>query len=93
MVKRRERIDIAKSIFEGLLKGENSRDGVAIKDCRGKEVMVLTRYGGDILLSFYDIDGGKPKFECLFEMTENSKKNYSKIFLRFVELKSLLRQE
>lgn len=90
---RRERIDIAKSIFEALLRGENSRDGVAIKDCRGKEVMVLTRYGGDIILTFYDVDGEKPKFRCVFEMTENTKKNFSKIFLRFVELKSLLRQE
>jgi len=91
-MEKRKRTEIAKDIFDAFLRGETSREGVAIKDCRGKEVMVIIRYGGDILISIYDIDGGEPKLVCVFEMVENNQKNWAKIFLRFVEIKNLLRQ-
>lgn len=93
MEKRKEKTNVERNVLDALLKGKTSRKGIAIKDCRNKEVMVVTRYGGDVLLSFFDIDGTEPKFVCVFEMDENNPKNWAKIFLRFVEIKNLLRQD
>lgn len=64
---------------------------VLIKDCRGKEDMILTRYGGDAMLSFYE--GDKLKFTTLFQMKKPYKRNWNKIVKLFEELKSKLVQQ
>lgn len=64
---------------------------VVIKDCRGKEDMVLTRYGGDAMLSFYE--GDRLKFITLFQMKKPHKQNWQKIVKLFEELKSKLVQK
>jgi len=80
-------------ILTDFLAGKNSRDGIVIKDCRAKELMIIARYGGDIIVSFYNVnDLTEPTFICLFEMEKNNKMNWNKIFLRFAEIKSMLRE-
>jgi len=90
-VPKRTRSEIVKAIFEALIHGEKQREGIAIKDCRGKEIMVVTRYGGDIILSFFDVGSDVEKFTFVVEMTGNQKWYWTHILKRFVEIKAKLK--
>lgn len=87
------KLDVARDIFNAMMEGKTSRKGVAIKDCRGKETMVVTRYGGDIILSFYDNETTELKFVFVVEMGTNNKLHWNDVFRRFVEIKAKLVQE
>jgi len=88
----RSRLDIPRDIFNKLLEGKTSRKGIAIPDCRGKETMVVTRYGGDVLLTFYDNKTKKQKFVFVLEMMHDRKWYWNMIFRRFAQIKAKLKQ-
>ena len=83
-------LDIAQQIFEDSLLGKTSRNGIAIKDCRGKETMVIVRYGGDVFMTVFNNETKQSMFDFLMEMKQNSQQNWSRIFRRFVEIKAQL---
>lgn len=91
--KRRSSIDVAKLIFNALINEEINVDkhGIGIKDCRGKEIMIITRYGGDVLFTFFDV-GGNIKFISVFEMKRPYITNWAKILNLFVQIKRKLKQ-
>lgn len=82
----------ARSILAQWKLGLTSKDGIAISDCRTKEVMVITRYGGDILFAFFDVITEEIKFFFVVEMTWNRREYWNDIFRRFVEIRGKLRQ-
>lgn len=82
--------DIAQQIFEDSLLGKTNRNGIAIKDCRGKETMVIVRYGGDVFMTVFDNKTKKSIFDFLMEMKDHNQDNWSRIFQRFVEIKAQL---
>jgi len=86
-------IDIAREIFDKFLKGETSRNGVAIPDCRGKETMVATRYGGDVIFSFFNNKTKKVKFDFVLEMSYNGERCWNGIFKKLIEIKAKLKQK
>lgn len=69
-----------------------SREGIAITDCRAKETMVVTRYGGDIVFTFFDDQTGEFEFFFVVQMAKNSVKNWNDIFGKFAEIKAKLVQ-
>lgn len=74
------------------------QDGVEIIDCLGKELFVVYRYGGDIIMEFYDYrcvpeelkEKLSPVYITLFRMRRNSKRNWEKIKEHFIAIKQLL---
>jgi len=59
---------------------------VTIIDCRGKEKMELTRYNGDVLLTFKDMDDNI-LFQFAMKMINNTDKNFEQIVKCFKTLK------
>ncbi|RLF10446.1 MAG: hypothetical protein DRJ69_03120 [Thermoprotei archaeon] len=59
---------------------------LTIVDCRGKERMEISRYNGDVLLSFKDRQGNI-LFQFAMKMTENSERHYQKVIQCFKLLK------
>jgi len=83
-------LKIAEQIFEDFLAKKTSRLGIAIPDCRGKETLIVLRYGGDVVMTIFDNKTKKPVFDFLMEMKRNNQQEWSKIFRRFVEIKAQL---
>jgi len=86
-------LDIAEQIFEDSLAGKTSRLGIAIKDCRNKETMVVTRYGGDACLVFFDNKTKQVSFYFVVEMANNTKQKWCDVFQSFVQLRANLVQK
>jgi hypothetical protein len=80
-------------VFENSLVGKTSRKGIAIKDCRKKETLVVVRYGGDVYMTIFDNETQQIMFDFVMQMSGNNQKNWSQIFRRFVEIKSHLVQQ
>lgn len=87
-----EAIKKARNIFERWKLGWTSQEGIAISDCRTKEIMVITRYGGDVFFVFFDVITEEIKFFFLAEMTWNKRQYWNDILRRFVEIKAKLKQ-
>jgi len=62
-----------------------------IIDCVAKEKMLIQRYGGDILLEFFDKKGRKI-YTFGMEMKRNSPDIYKKIEERIDEIKGFLKE-
>ena len=60
-----------------------------IKDCRGKESVLVSRKGGDFELRFIDEDG-ETEFTIWFELKHPAKKHYDKIVKLFATLENHL---
>lgn len=69
-----------------------SFDGAVITDCRAKETMVVTRYGGDFMLSFFDNETDLLKFVFVAQMKRNSIHMWNSVLKKFYEIKSKLIQ-
>ena len=60
-----------------------------IKDCRGRESLLVNRKGGDFELRFIDEDG-KTEFTIWLEMRKPYKQTYEKIVKLFAMLETHL---
>jgi len=60
-----------------------------IKDCRGRESLLVNRKGGDFELRFIDEDG-KTEFTIWFQMKKPYKVTYEKIVKLFATLETHL---
>ena len=70
--------------------GETSE--IEIYDCRGKELMTISRFGGDLVINFFDEDG-EPIFTSWYQLKKPAKRNYEKIIKSFEEIKKRLVQQ
>jgi len=84
--------DWSEEVFNAFMQGQNSVNGIAIKNCVGTEVMTITRYGGDIKITIFDYKG-KILFEFLAEMTKNHRRYWKQIFNSFAKIKAKLVQK
>lgn len=60
-----------------------------IFDCRGKEKILVKRYGGDVAIRVVG-KGGKILFESWFELKKPAKVNYEKLLKTLSNIRSLL---
>lgn len=65
-----------------------TEDSITIKDCRGKEFMIVSRYGGDVKIDFWD-EWQLDTYIFVFKMKRNTKKNWKQIKLLFKQIKKL----
>lgn len=97
MAKVKGSLDIIRQIFLDWKEGKTNKNGIAIPDCRNKEVMIVGRFGGDIIIAFFDDIVSKelelinPKFYFVMEMMQNSNYYWNEIFRRFIEIKAKLK--
>ena len=59
---------------------------VTIVDCRGKEKMEVSKYNGDVLLTFKDMNDNI-LFQFAMKMNKNTQQNFDQIVKCFKTLK------
>jgi len=86
-----KRLEITRGIFDAFLNKERNYNGLAISDCRGKETMVITRYGGDVIIAIFNNETKEREFEFVVEMAYNSESLYRRILYGFAQIKAMLK--
>ena len=87
-IRRVKNLEAAREIFEDSMLNKENPKGVAIVDCRVKETMVATRYGGDMIFVFFDNITKEQKFIFVAEMRKPRKKKWEEILTLIKKLKT-----